>query len=550
MTRTYLSLFAVVLVLSLTCPAIVQPQDKSKNKSGGSIAGRVTAGNKALAGVTVTVSMSGDALWGAGLTLKATTDDDGKFLISKLRVGTYYVWPFVPGFVVSEATGVYPQGKAVTVEEGETAADINFTVARGAVITGKVIDSARRPIIDERVRVLPVDPNLQRLVGSVYPSINDIRTDDRGIYRVYGLPAGKYKVSIGDQFAAFTSTRGRRFYPQTFHPDVTEEAKAEVVEVGEGGQATNVDITVTRSMTGFSVNGHFVDAENGQAVASISFDLAIMIDGRIEGFMGHTGVSAGNGAFRIDNLPPGRYAMSISSEAEGGYSGDSAAFDVTDSDVTELEVKVHRGSTISGNVVIEGADDKLVWARVSQVRMQAFVSFEGTGMGIAIESKIKPDGSFQIGPLRTGTTHFSLSPLDRNAPMEFFILGIDLNGVDKSHGITLKPGENISGLRIILGYGTASIRGTVRLDGGTSSYIGATLVRPGSGLTIAQTQVDARGRFTFDHVPAGNYEVVVSAYTLGTGRPPTARQPVVASDGVVTEVSLSLNLNPGPSPGP
>ena len=232
----HLTLLALVIFIGSTCAPIGKGQDPTKNKGGG-ITGRVTAANKAVSGVVVTVSMSGDAFAGIGLTLKAVTDDEGRFRISNLSAGTYYVWPFVPAFVVAEATGVYPQGKSVVVEDGETAEDINFNLDRGAVITGKVADSAGRPVIDERMRILPLDANLRRLVSSVYPNINDIRTDDRGIYRVFGLPAGKYKLAIGDKFGAFTSTRGRRFYPQTFYPDVTEEAKAKIIEVSDGGES-------------------------------------------------------------------------------------------------------------------------------------------------------------------------------------------------------------------------------------------------------------------------------------------------------------------------
>ena len=47
--------------------------------STGAITGRVTAANKVASGVVVTVSMSGDAFAGIGLTLKTVTDDEGRF---------------------------------------------------------------------------------------------------------------------------------------------------------------------------------------------------------------------------------------------------------------------------------------------------------------------------------------------------------------------------------------------------------------------------------------------------------------------------------------
>jgi len=540
--------FACVLILGLTCAVISQSQDSTR-KTGGTITGRVTAANKGVAAVTVTVSMSGDALSGIGLTLKTATDDEGRFRISNLPAGNYYVWPFVPTFVVAEATGVYPQGKSVVVEEGETAQDIDFTLARGAVISGKVTDSAGRPAIDERIRVLPTDANLRRLASAIYPSINDIRTDDRGIYRAYGLPAGKYKISIGDEYGAFTSTRGRRFYPRTFHPDVADEAKAEVVEVQEGGEATNIDIRVERSLSGFSASGRFIDADTGEPVANQNFGLTIIVGGRSGGFMSGTGVSSSSGAFRIDNLPPGRYAVNVSAGSGTGYYGDSAAFDIVDSDVSDLETKIHRGATISGNVMIEGVDDKSVWARLSRARLEVIMWGEGNSISTATYSNINTDGSFQIGPLQAGKATLRLQYSDRNLAPEFVLVSVEVNGVDKSGGIQVTAGNNISGVRVVVGYGTGTIRGTVRAEGGslTSNGFFIALVRPGNPLNIANAPMDSRGRFVFDHVPAGNYEVVVTAYLP---KRVTARQPVVASNGVVTEVTVTLNLSPGPTPGP
>ena len=539
--------FALIIAVIFACAPLVQSQDNAKPK--GSIAGHVTAAGKGIAGVTVTVTWNTEALRGGGLTVKTTTDAEGQFSVANLRAGTYYVWPFIPAFVIAEAGGSFPQGKTVVVEDGETADGIDFTLSRGAVITGRVSDSAGRPIVDERIRVNPVDQNLERLVSSIYPNINDLRTDDRGIYRIFGLPAGKYKVSIGDEFAAFTSTRGRRFFPRTFHPDVTDEAKAAFVEVKEGDEAANVDITVARSMNGFSASGRFIDGESGQPVPNINFGLTIIVGGSPAGFMSGNGTSTSDGGFRIDNLPPGRYAVSILPGSDSTYYGASQPFDISDSDVSDLETKIHRGATISGNVVIEGAPDKSVYARLAQTRLETVTFTEGNSIAMMSYTNINPDGSFQIGPLQAGTASIRLSSGSRDSPAEFATLSVDINGADKSSGIKITAGENISGVRLVVGYGTGTIRGSVRTEGWSlppDTYLRVAISRPGNPFAIRYAQVDARGRFVFEKLPAGNYEVAVTAYL--DNKQVTARQPIVASDGTITEVTLTLNLNEPPKP--
>ena len=543
--------FALLITLLLTCIGVLSAQENPNNKSG-SITGRVTLANKGVVGVTVTVTMSGDALSGSGLTLSAKTDEDGRYRLSDLPPRTYYVWPFVPAFVVAEATGIHPHGKSVSVAEGDAVEDINFTLTRGAVITGKVADPAGRAIADERVRIIPVQQDQRRLASSIYPGINEVRTDDRGIYRVYGLPGGTYKVAVGDaQFAAFASISGRRFYTQTFHPDVTDEAKARIVELAEGGEAGDVDITVARAITGFSASGRFVDAGNGQPVPNLSFGLTILSDKTVSrGYVSLRSVGTNTGTFQIDNLPPGTYAVSVLSGSSGHY-GASESFTVRDADVSDVEVKVQRGSTMSGNVTVEGIEDRSILAKLSRMQLQAYTVSESNSVGTISYSDISADGSFQLGSLRPGRLIISTSGRDRNVAADFVLLAIDHNGVDKSQGFQIKEAENISGVRLVLGYGTGVIRGTVRIEGGplpAGTYMDAAFIRPGSSLTIGHTRVDARGQFIFERVPPGNWELGVNAYIPG-GRV-SARQPVVTSNGVATEITVTLNVSASQKPGP
>src|SRR5207253_4388149 len=94
------------------------------------------------------------------------------------------------------------------------------------------------------------------------------QTDDRGVYRIYGLPAGRYKASVGaDSGQGTVSPGGRGYYPRTFYPDVNESARATVVDLGEGSEVSNVDIQVGRRADTYSVTGRVVDSETGLPIA-------------------------------------------------------------------------------------------------------------------------------------------------------------------------------------------------------------------------------------------------------------------------------------------
>jgi hypothetical protein len=64
-------------------------------------------------------------------------------------------------------------------------------------------------------------------------------TDDRGIYRIYGVAPGRYRVSAGvSDDDTYPSIRtGRVSYRRTYYPDAPDAADAKIVEVTAGGEA-------------------------------------------------------------------------------------------------------------------------------------------------------------------------------------------------------------------------------------------------------------------------------------------------------------------------
>ena len=129
-----------------------------------------------------------------GPLFKAITEQDGIYRITEVPAGNYQVAPVAPALVATDFNSFGQRGKALLLSEGENVEGIDFSMVRGGVITGNVSQADGRPVIEERISIVLAEQN-DRQVPMAQSGTGF--TDDRGVYRVFGLPAGKYKISIG-----------------------------------------------------------------------------------------------------------------------------------------------------------------------------------------------------------------------------------------------------------------------------------------------------------------------------------------------------------------
>src|SRR4030095_1728197 len=85
----------------------------------------------------------------------------------------------------------------IAIAEAQRLTDLRVTLLRGAVIEGTVFDENGVPMSNAQVRAM--QPTLvgrqRKLVAPPGPPW--ATTDDRGVYRLYGLPPGEYTVLAG-----------------------------------------------------------------------------------------------------------------------------------------------------------------------------------------------------------------------------------------------------------------------------------------------------------------------------------------------------------------
>ena len=143
---------------------------------------------------------------------------------------------------------------------------------------------------------------------------------------------------------------------------------------------------------------------------AISLSKITIIDkNNTSGFGGTTDVrSNADGAFRLEKLPAGKYAISIQPEPESNLKAAPVTFDVIDQDVTGLLIKTATGASLSGTVVLEGSRG----SNTAGAQTPAWLSVEVRNDSLGFSSNqglpIKPDGSFRVGGLTAGNVTFSV----------------------------------------------------------------------------------------------------------------------------------------------
>jgi hypothetical protein len=353
------------------------------------------------------------------------TDDDGRVVFRDLAAGNYLLTADRPGFVKTYYGSPQPgrgPGVAVTVLEGQHVSGIQLRLLHGGVITGTLRNASGRPAPNQSVRAIMVRNSAgeRRAVNEEDANAimgRQVSTDDRGMYRIFGLPPGEYLISVplsgivteqmrqvttdelqwADKMVTASGAAANYSaqpnapappeptqpvaYSPVYFPGTTVAAEATVVTLGPNEERSGVDFGLQLVPTA-QLSGRVVDSEGrpqgGQAIQvkplkSDGLDLFASL-------LNTTGRTNPDGTFSISGVRPGVYTLTVRAtprtgnepppdpRAEaaammsgllGGAGGPGASHWATEDvsvqgvDINGINLVLRPGMTVTGKVVYE-----------------------------------------------------------------------------------------------------------------------------------------------------------------------------------------------------
>jgi hypothetical protein len=352
-------------IVGLGAPQTLATLPTRSGEGRSAISGVVIDGvtGRPIAAATVTIRVPGGPVAGGSETVgQQISDASGRFVFTRLRASDQCLIEaskrgYFNGGYGRETASVFSRG--IVLADGQWFNAGNVKLWPPSAINGTVADERGEPVVGAFVRVLPrlIIAGIPQLVAGPVTT-----TDDRGVYRIAGLTAGQYVVSVPSvqqsiptvpmtfdsnsdsathegvvrslnqrpaldvtpafrvllgQYVTPVMVKGRmHVYPTTFFPSARSAADAAVITLGEGEDRHGIDIQ-WRPVPAFNVSGSVL----GPVDALVDLSLRLVpkgSEGLGNGSEAATALVGAGGRFLFPGVPPGDYTIDAS-HTVGGF---------------------------------------------------------------------------------------------------------------------------------------------------------------------------------------------------------------------------------------
>jgi hypothetical protein len=448
----------------------------------------------------------------------------GEFTFQGVAAGTYYIDVDVPG-IISPRNGQsltqlgYSRDESslplVTVD-GSNEVKTEIRVTRGGAITGRISYADGEPATNAQVILYRQKGQTPVLFFTGSP----FYTDDRGVYRIEGLPSGEYYVGAVENHAGAGKT-----YPRdaiglvtAYHPDVTSVSAATMVSVQASSETRNINIKfgdeprrlsgtlkwkqgdgpIKRAVVVIRRIGDppadldyqvlqktFTPAPGLDKVDLMMRDLLLMNLLSTNSPYVETGA---DGRWSFLDVTPGTYLISAHApvpvdepekprsakpkpddfdddlDFSKGVARGTVEVTVKDKNIDNVAIELTVGGSILGSVVIEGDSS-------GPVAISANSTSLGLESALNFPAYVQTDRTFALNAVPAGIVRLDI--YEPRGP-HYYIRSMTGKGLDLlTEPLKLNEGEQVTGVQIVLGSDLATVDGSVVAASGGGSVAGA-----------------------------------------------------------------------------
>ncbi len=493
---------------------------------------------------------------GARVARSTVSDEQGRFRVGELVAGSYTIAASKAGFVdalYGQRRPLQP-GTPVALSDGQQVGNVDVRLLRGGVITGRILDEDGEP--QARAMVSVVRYQYVRGERQLMPAGMD-QTDDRGQYRVFGLPPGEYYVSanaaglagalrgvaaavvgaapidrgggpgargfgagggLAAVFGGIEEDPGPTGYAPTYYPGVVTVSDASKITLAGGQEAAGLDFQLQLVPT-VTVGGVVV-GNDGNGVGVVLMPDDGVAGGIIRGQTFRTN-SREDGTFSIANVTPGHYTAVART---GGRWNDpriaTQTLVVGGENISGLTLTLIGGITVSGNITVETsgtpAPTDYSRFRVNLTSLDPTAGptgpfGRGGGPGTGTGTGAEKNGVFVAENVLPGKY-----VIVAQGPSPWTLKSVSVGGRDATdQAVELRGGQDVSTVSVVFSDRATELDGTVRDAAGTPApamtviaFSADPIYWRSQSRHIQVARTDQSGAYRLRMLPAGDYLVV------------------------------------------
>jgi hypothetical protein len=381
----------------------------------------------------------------------AVTGVDGTFTIENIAPGRYRMFVEHTGYQQIDQHRRRSEGRVLTFSAGQEMKDLVIRVQSAAVIEGRVSDEDGDPMPDSQVAVFR-----QTFVSGRkhWEQAGAERTNDLGEYRIAGLAAGNYFVSVtpppdfrsliettgnGNSAAPRTpadpNTRTPAAYQTTYYPGARDRGQAASIQLHPGDSyPVNFSLAPSPSLT---IRGSVVNLPAGSTAT-------IMLQSKDFNFALNGAEMHKDGTFEIRDVSPGAYTILASLDNVPVPMMARQSLQIVES-VEGLRLAPQPGGSIRGRLRIESKisahpdPSQFFLLLRSPGNDDEALGSVSMGAGFSPLAHVNADGSFGWSDVPPG--HYSVQLSDASAMPDYFVRSVAVSGRDASEsGFTVNGG--------------------------------------------------------------------------------------------------------------